>query len=261
MKAAVAITKNIVRSGVSGCPEIPQHKPSVEIAVAALNPQDRLAVEVLINRLFREIRDARPAWRQAWGTNEALASSKVTWLRAFIEAGINDWDRQIEVGLKGLRAEPSDFVPSPGKFINWCRPTAESLGLQSPERAYQEACRNAHPSSRAAAKWSHPVTYHAAIDVGLDVLMQLSGVDTWKLFERSYSVMIQRAVDGQALGEGTSIGIGHDSQKTAFELSEEHSLQHALLVREAQGIGLSGQPARAALLASMGINRVETSNV
>ncbi|WP_286974981.1 replication protein P [Pseudomonas sp.] len=260
MRPALAITTNIVSAGAAGCPDVPQRKPSAESAVAALSPQARLAVEGLINRLFREIRNARPAWRQAWATNEALASAKVTWLLAFIEAGINDWDRQIEYGLKGLRADPSDFVPSPGKFIGWCRPTAESLGLKSPERAYQEACRNAHPSARASAVWSHPVTYHAAIDVGLDVLMQLSGVETWKLFDRSYSVMVQRAVEGQELGEAVALGLGHDSQKTEAERAEEYSLQHALLVREAQGISLSGQPAREALLSRLGIRRMEGVN-
>lgn len=258
MIAAQRVTTRIVTGAPTTLPALPATKTAD--VVAALGLDERHAVEVLINRLFREIRNARPAWRQAWGTKEARSSAKVTWVMALVEAQVLDWDRQIEHGLRGLRAEPSDFVPSPGKFISWCRPTAQSLGLQSAERAYQEACRNAHPSTRASATWSHPVTYHAAIDVGLDVLMQLNGVDTWKLFERSYSVMVQRAMDGQVLGEGVAIGIGHDSQKTEVERAEEYSLQHALLVRETQGINLSGRSAREALLARMGIKRMETCN-
>lgn len=253
MIAAQTLAARIVRNGPSGLPNMPA--PKSTDMVAALSQQERTAVEELINRLFREIRNARPAWRQAWPTKEALASAKVTWVLALVEGEVRDWDRQIEVGLRRLRAEPCDFVPAPGKFIEWCRPTAESLGLQSAERAYAEACRNAHPSFRADATWSHPATYHAAIDVGLDVLMEVSGIESWKAFSHSYAVMVQRAMDGEALGGGVLIGIGHDSQKSLAQLAEEHSLQLAMSVREAQGLTESGGASRAALLAKMRIKR------
>lgn len=253
MIAAQSITGKLVQNRGAAMSKLPA--PKATDVVAALSQDERGAVEELINRLFREIRNARPAWRQAWGSREALASAKVTWVLALVEGQVRDWDRQIELGLRRLRAEPSDFVPSPGKFVEWCRPTAESLGLQPAERAYEEACRNAHPSARGAAIWSHPATYHAAIDVGLDVLMQLRGVETWKLFERSYAVMVQRAMAGEALAPGVAIGIGHDSQKSLAQLAEEHSLQQALRVREAQGLADTGSEARAALLAKMGIKR------
>jgi hypothetical protein len=253
MIAAKTLATRIVRNGSNSLPAMPAPK-STDV-VAALSQQERTAVEELINRLFREIRNARPAWRQAWPTKEALASAKVTWVLALVEGEVRDWDRQIEAGLRRLRAEPSDFVPSPGKFVEWCRPTAESLGLQSAKRAYGEACCNAHPSSRASATWSHPATYHAAIDVGLDVLMQLPGFDTWKLFERSYAVMVQRVMDGEALGSGVLVGIGCDSQKSVAQLAEEYSLQFALRVREAQGLLETGSGAREALLSKLRIKR------
>lgn len=253
MIAAQRVTRQIVSGNASTLPNLPA--PKATDVVAALSAPERGAVEELINKLFREIRNARPAWRQAWGSKEALESAKVTWVLALVEGQVRDWDRQIEHGLRRLRAEPSDFVPSPGKFVEWCRPTPESLGLPPAERAYQEACRNAHPSARGDARWSHPVIYHAAIDVGLDVLMQLSGVDTWKLFDRSYSVMVRRAMDGQALGDGVPLGLGHDSQKSLAQLAEEHSQQFALRVRETQGIPQGGAAARAALLEKMRIKR------
>lgn len=253
MIAAKSVTTRILPGSPATLPAMPELK-AAEV-VAALTQDQSHAVEVLINRLFREIRNARPAWRQAWGTKEARSSAKVTWVLALVEARVLDWDRQIEHGLRGLRAEPSDFVPSPGKFIEWCRPSPEALGLQSVERAYEEACRNAHPSTRGATTWSHRVTYHAAIDVGLDVLMQLSGVETWKLFSRSYSVMVRREVEGEPLGDGVPLGIGHNSQKPEVQLAEEYSQQLALRVREAQGLKMSGSDSRTQLLAKMGIKR------
>lgn len=253
MIAAQRVALNLVKAGPENLPALPA--PAAADIVAALSQQESAAVEGLINRLFREIRNARPAWRQAWPTKEALASAKVTWVLALVEGGVRDWERQVEVGLRRLRAEPNDFVPAPGKFVEWCSPTAESLGLQPVDRAYDEACRNAHPSYRGAATWSHSVTYHAAIDVGLDVLMQVSGAETWKLFVRSYAVMVKRAMDGQALGEPVPLGLGHDSQKSAAELAEEHSLQQALRIREAQGLVATGAQARDMLLAKMRIKR------
>lgn len=253
MIAAQAVSGRIVRNGPSNLPALPAPK-SADV-VAALSPQERTAVEELINRLFREIRNARPAWRQAWPTKEALASAKVTWVLALVEGEVRDWDRQIEVGLRRLRAEPCDFVPAPGKFVEWCRPTAESLGLQSAERAFAEACRNAHPSFRATATWSHPATYHAAIDVGLDVLMDVSGIESWKVFSHSYAVMVRRVMDGEALGSYVPLGIGHDSQKTLAQLAEEHSLQLAMRVREAQGLADPASATREALLAKLRIKR------
>lgn len=253
MNAVQKISSRIIQAGRASLPAIPT--PAAVDVVAALTQQERAAVEDLINRLFREIRNARPAWRQAWPTKEALSSAKVTWVLGLVEGGIRDWDRQVEVGLRRLRAEPSDFVPAPGKFVEWCSPTPESLGLQPVDRAYDEACRNAHPSYRGTATWSHPVTYHAAIDVGLDVLMQLPGVETWKLFARSYAVMTGRALAGQALGEAVPLGLCHDSQKSEAQRAEELSLQFALRVREAQGLVATGAQARDMLLAKMRIKR------
>jgi len=216
--------------------------------IAALSEDQRAAVEGVINRLFREIRDVRPAWRQAWPSKQAMESSKVKWLAALIEAGCTDWEAQIEVGLARLRAEPSDFVPSPGSFVAWCVPTPEALGVPPVDRAFDEACRNAHTAVRQGAKWSHPVVYHAAIDVGLDVLMFEPTAHSRKLFDRSFTVMLRRAAMREPLNGAVPLGIGHDGAKTLAQLAEEHSLQQALKLREAQGIKTSGEAARAELL-------------
>lgn len=251
-RPAQALAAGIVRKGPDA---VPATARSTDQLIAGFAAEQKAHVEELINRLFREIRDARPAWRQAWPSTEALESSKVTWIKALLEGGISDWENQVELGLRRLRAEPSDFVPAPGKFVEWCAPTAESLGLPAPEAAYAEACRYAHPSSRHGATWSHAAVYEAAVSVGLDVLMQVSGSESWKLFARAYAVMVGRVMSGQALGDSVPLGIGHDSQKPLAQLAEEHSLQFALRLREAQGVPENGAAARAALLARMGLAR------
>lgn len=256
MISGKSITSKIVEDRDAPLPSLPaKPAPTAADLVAALSDQARGEVESMINRLFREIRDCRTAWRQAWSSTEVVESAKYLWLKALVENGVLDWDRQIEVGLRRLRAMSGDFAPSPGTFIALCQPTPESLGLPTAERAYQEACRNAHPSSRGKATWSHQAVYHAAIDVGLDVLMQLNGVETWKLFSRSYAVIVQRALTGQPLGADVPLGIGHDSQKPLAQLAEEQSLQFALRLREAQGLNKPGAGDRVQLLEKMRIKR------
>ena len=161
--------------------------------LSTLSADARNAVEELINRLFREIRTARPAWRQAWPSTEVLEASKKTWITAFLEAGITDWDSQIAFGLQALRGEPSDFVPAPGKFVTWCQPTPQALGLPSLEEAYAEALQKTHPSMAGVARWSCPAVYHAAARAGFSTLQQLGRSDGLALLEQKY-VLIRRAL-------------------------------------------------------------------
>lgn len=157
-----------------------------ELVVQSLDDAARQGVEALVNQLFREIRTARPAWRQAWPTTEVLEVSKATWVKAFIEAGVTDWDSQITFGLQGLRAEPSDFVPAPGKFIAWCWPTPEALGLPSLETAYAEALSKSHPAMAGTARWSCPEVYHAAARAGFNSLQLLGRADGMAQLEEHY---------------------------------------------------------------------------
>ncbi|MCY1540311.1 Replication protein P [compost metagenome] len=112
---------------------------------------------------------------------------------AFLEAGITNWESQIEFGLQSLRAEPSDFVPAPGKFVTWCQPTPHALGLPSLEEAYAEALKKTHPSMAGVARWSCPAVYHAAARAGFSTLQQLCRADGLVLLEQKY-VLIRRAL-------------------------------------------------------------------
>ncbi|WP_425318442.1 replication protein P [Pseudomonas nitroreducens] len=157
-----------------------------ELTMRSLSQDQVGGVEVLVNQLFREIRTARSAWRQAWNTTEVLEATKVTWVKTFLENGINDWDSQIAFGLQALRAEPTDFVPSPGKFASWCYPTPESMALPPLEMAYAEALRKSHPGMSGAARWSCPAVYHAAARAGFSNLQTLARADGMQLLEKHY---------------------------------------------------------------------------
>ena len=153
----------------------------------------------VVNALFRELQSCFPAWRQAWPTDDAMAAAKKTWIKGFAAAGITSIE-QIKYGIEQCRLMPTDFMPSVGKFIELCKPTPEMLGLPSIEKAYNEACRKAHPSA-AGAQWSHPAVYHAACESGFYNLNTLPMDASRKLFDRNYAITVRMVLEGKPLKE------------------------------------------------------------
>lgn len=170
-----------------------------DAVIRSLDDDGRKSVETLVNKLFREIRGARSGWRQAWPTTEALDAAKVSWLKTFLENGIGDWDNQVAYGMQRLRAEPSDWVPSPGKFATWCQPTPEALGLPPLEVAYAEALSKSHPAMAGEARWSSPAVYHAAARAGFSNLQRLGRSDGLAALEEQYRRIRQQLVLGEPL--------------------------------------------------------------
>jgi hypothetical protein len=151
----------------------------------------------VVNALFRELQSCFPAWRQAWPTDDAMACAKKTWIKGFAAAGITRIE-QIKFGIEQCRLMPSDFMPSVGRFIELCKPTPEMLGIPSLDKAFDEACRKAHPAMAGAA-WSHQAVYHAACESGFFNLNTLPMDASRKLFARNYAITVQMLIDGKTL--------------------------------------------------------------
>lgn len=156
---------------------------------------DPASVDV-VNRLFSELQAIFPAWRQAWPDDRSLAAAKRSWVRGFMAAGIRDLE-QIRYGLQQCRATGSDFAPSVGKFIEWCRPTPEQLGCPSVERAYSQACALAHPAANRDG--AHPAVWHAATEVGLSELASKPADKTKPVFEQAYGKALEMLARGESL--------------------------------------------------------------
>jgi len=173
---------------------------NTDVSVQAKQDQAHETGKV-INQLFRQLRSIRTAWRQAWPDAKAYKESKATWLQAFIENGICTQE-QIDVGLMRCRAEPSDFIPSVGKFIQGCVPTPEMLSppLPSVETAYKQALRNCHPTMHGIAKWFHPAVYHATAAAGFNSLPLLSRELGLISFEKRYLEQVRKVWMGEQLG-------------------------------------------------------------
>ncbi|MFJ2549534.1 replication protein P [Pseudomonas sp. NPDC087612] len=207
----------------------------------------------VVNALFKELQAIFPAWKQAWPDNEALNAAKRSWVKAFIAAEINTLE-QIRYGLLNCRQFGGDFAPSVGKFIKWCQPTPEMLGIPSHDKAFREALENSHPSRADNRVWSHPAVRHAALQCELHNLADQISEKASKIFDRAYDITIRLLVQGKPL-EDIAIGIGHDSQKSAAELAEEHASQKQARLLAVQQIPSGAAACRAQLMAKLNIKR------
>ncbi len=146
-----------------------------------------------VNDLFRSLQVAYPAWKQAFPTANDLALAKKSWVRTFVECGVTS-EEQVRMGMKRARADKSDFFPSAGKFVSWCKPTPEELGLPAADKAYREAAMNAHQP--IAHHWSHPAVYQAGKETGWFTLRSEPQRVTQPIFNRVYDDICKRVMRG-----------------------------------------------------------------
>lgn len=216
--------------------------PAIHAKPIQVTPQ---TAEV-VNDLFRRLRGIFPAWRQAWPSTEALDAAKAEWIKEFADEGIRTLE-QIEFGIQKCRKLKKPFAPSVGEFIAMCVPGPEDFGMPSAAGAWMEALMETY---------SHEGVRIAANETGIFDLRSAKQEDKGlrQRFDHNYAVVIRRAQEGQPLDGKILTGIGHDSQKTAFELANELADQQTQERIIKQGIPVDGKSARALLLAQFGKN-------
>ena len=203
----------------------------------------------VVNDLFRRLRGIFPAWRQAWPSTEALDAAKGEWIKEFADEGIRTLE-QIEFGIQKCRKLKKPFAPSVGEFIAMCVPGPEDFGMPSVAGAWMEALMETY---------SHEGVKIAAVATGLFDLRSAKQEDKGlrQRFDHNYAIVIRRAQEGQPLDGKILTGIGHDSQKTAFELANELADQKTQARILQQGIPADGKSARELLLAKFGKNKTQ----
>ena len=201
----------------------------------------------VVERLFRQLQAIFPAHKQAWPDDKAKAAAMRNWTMGFMAAGIRSLE-QIRYGIEQCRKSGSPFAPSVGQFIGWCTPGPEAFGLPASADAWVEALMGVY---------SHEGVRIAANETGIFDLRAAKQEDKGlrQRFDHNYAVVIRRAQEGQPLDGKILTGIGHDSQKTAFELANELADQQTQARILQQGIPADGKSARELLLAKMNIKR------
>lgn len=95
-----------------------------------------------MNDLFQTLEAIFPAWRVSMKSDDAISNVKLLWTEEFIQHKIDTGENlNLEQGIKLAKASESDFFPSIGKFISWCK---ENGGLTGENQAL-ERFNNATP--------------------------------------------------------------------------------------------------------------------
>ncbi|MDX7081862.1 replication protein P [Serratia marcescens] len=135
-------------------------------------PQARVVnvnAEKLVDLLFTNLMQVFPAAKQtALSTPAEVAAAKRQWILAFAENGITSAE-QLQAGMRMARQQESDFWPSCGKFIGWCK-TGAALNAGLPSVDEVEAEFKRYSANRGHVRpedfnWSAPVMYWIVIDV------------------------------------------------------------------------------------------------
>ena len=82
---------------------------------------DHTSSEWVVNKILVELKACKTGWRAAFKSQVEVDRYKEQLLKACVEGGINKIE-MIDRGLAEARRDESDFFPSIGKFINWCKP-------------------------------------------------------------------------------------------------------------------------------------------
>lgn len=91
-------------------------------------------VKKIVDKVFKQLETIYPGYRHQIPTPEAINACKLEWTKAFYENGINNVEA-IRRGFVIARKQETDFMPSCGKFVSWCKLTPESIGWPSVEQA------------------------------------------------------------------------------------------------------------------------------
>lgn len=214
-----------------------QASPSDPKSTATLDP----TATQHVNDIFRALQAAFPAWRTAFPDNASLRAAKASWVKGLMAAGVTDFN-QIARGVEKARLSESDFFPSVGKFVGWCRLSPEDMGLPPEDTAWSEACQHSHHVF--IHSWSHPGVYEAGRRVGWFDIRICSGERRLhglrKAFSAHYAAVLQE------IGQGKEFVM----PKPDPDKLEHHTSGRQLVTEESRK---AGRKAMAALRGSVGL--------
>lgn len=130
-----------------------------------------------------------------WTSVHGVSDADGLWSKAL--AGLSGQD--IARGMQACLEQKLEWPPSAPQFCGMCQALPADYGLPDEQKAYSEACRNAHPSMAGITKWSHNAVYHAAVETGFYNLNTLAQAASRKLFDRNYTIAMRMVMAGEQL--------------------------------------------------------------
>jgi len=149
-----------------------------------------------VNRVMKTILANSPAWSVSLKGTESINDYRQQLVKAFLENKIIQMS-QVELGLKRIRKEPTNFLPSVGQFIGWCIPTPEAIDCPDVNEAYNEACRYKYSKKNL----SHPCIAYALAKISMFELSSKTEAQTKPRFEKLYQKAVELFYYGDTLEE------------------------------------------------------------
>lgn len=160
--------------------------------------------EALVDSLFRQLKQVFPAAASTSLKTEAEErTTKRQWVLAFAENGIRTRE-QLSAGVRHARSSNSDFWPSPGKFISWCKDSSTVLGvtLQDVMTEFHRYNREKglHTGGAEHFPWSSPVMYWIVCDTRRAMYQrQLSEVEVEKYAAKQLDEWAKKVSAGESI--------------------------------------------------------------
>lgn len=100
----------------------------------------------IVNKIFAQLEIIYPMWKVHWKNSKNLDLAKGEWTKALMQSRINSIE-QLRLGFEKARKDISDFPPSCGKFVGWCKHSPESIGWPDTYQALKK-CENHRTMSK-----------------------------------------------------------------------------------------------------------------
>jgi hypothetical protein len=151
-----------------------------------------------VNRLFNFFEANCPGYDKQYKGNESkLKMQKINFARGLMEAGINQIE-QLEVAIKKCRRESPINTPTVGQFLNWCKPSADDLGLLTKEQAYNSAYKLMRDGDIGAmSEVQFNILQHAINESDRHFLKNNIMEKTQPVFYRNYEISVRDYTSGK----------------------------------------------------------------
>ena len=167
-----------------------------------------------ISQLFTELELAyHNQFHKAFPDNASLQMAKQLWMSVLADL---DPDSILAAGRQAMC--DSNYLPT----LNTLRDLGERQRLRNVpdcQQAFQEACRAQEPKN--AVQWTHPIVYHAGTASDWYFLKTQPESRTFPVFERNYTVLLERLKRGETLDAPVATAITHQKEKSAPLSTEE----------------------------------------
>ncbi len=148
---------------------------------------------VLVNMLFARFKAIYThKFASAYATTEEVKLAKREWAIA-----LKGFQEPLLAYAVERTKERYAWPPTISEFLAVIQTAYKAYGLPEPRQAYLEACSCRH--NPREKHWTHPAVYFAGSETGWHALSTEEERTTWPLFEKHYTRLVDKVINGEKL--------------------------------------------------------------